>query len=213
MNTNELKDYKKTLKLSPLQRDIIMGQMLGDGHLESLTKGRTWRLLVEQSKEKHGDYLMHLYEVFKPFVLKGPYQRGGNLKFRTITFDSFRFYGKMFYRDASLPVQTGRKFIKIVPKNIFKHLNDRILAYWYMDDGARKGAGRSGKRLHTEGFTREDVERLCEALNRLGIATTINKQTRAGYNTTYLLNITAAGDKVLTERIRPYIHPSMLYKL
>jgi len=213
MNTEELKQYKKTIKLTPLQRDIIMGLMLGDGHLESLTCGRTYRLLVEQSEHKHSDYFMHLYDVFKPFVLSPPKKRRTNLFFRTITHVGFRFYGRMFYKTDHTNKLLGKKFLKFIPKNLKKHLNDRILAYWYMDDGAKKGFNRSGKRLHTEGFTKNEVYKLCQNLNDLGIETTVNKQTREGFRTTYLLNITAKGDKVLTERIRPYIIPSMLYKL
>jgi hypothetical protein len=212
MNTNELKDYKKRLKLNTLQRDIIIGLMLGDGHLETLTKGRTWRLLVEQSKKPHQDYLLHLYDVFKPFVLQEPKEKGNNILFKTITFSSFRFYGNLFYKSVdSLQSKCSKK--KIIPKNIHKYLNDRVLAYWYMDDGVKKGPNRSGKRLHTEGFTKDEVHKLCHALNYLGIETTVNKQTRAGFNTTYLLNITAKGDPVFTQRIKPYIHPSMVYKL
>ena len=107
-----------------------------------------------------------------------------------------------------------KKCKKIIPNNIHKYLNNRVLAYWYMDDGARKGPNRSGKRFHTEGFSKEDVQKLAEALNRLGIETTINKQNcKASATTYYLLNITAKGDKILTERIKPYIHSSMVYKL
>lgn len=209
MNTKELKQYKKNLRLTPLQRDIIIGLMLGDGHLETLNNGRTYRLIVEQSEKLHADYLLHLYEVFKPFVLTPPKQKNTNLYFRTLTHPCLRFYGKLFYKETNLP---DRKSIKVIPKYIHKYLNDRILAFWYMDDGAKKGKKRSGKRLHTEGLTYEEVQRLCAALNLLGIKTTINKQNRKD-KTQYLLNITAEGDKILTERIKPYIHESMFYKL
>jgi limonene-1,2-epoxide hydrolase len=86
-----------------------------------------------------------------------------------------------------------------------------------MDDGARKGKNRSGKRFHTENFPLEEVQKLCKALNFLGIEATINRQNRKLKDNTektyYVLNITAKGDKVLTEKIRPYIIECMQYKL
>ncbi len=219
MNKKELIEYKKKIKLTPLQRDVLMASMLGDGHLETLTDGRTWRFLVEQTTKNHKEYVMHLYEIFKPFVLQQPKEVerkikekvvGKNIKFRTITHQSLRFYGNLFYKKTGQPNAHKRK--KTIPKFIHKYLNDRILAYWYMDDGARKGPSRFGKRLHTEGFTKDEVYLLCSALNKMGIQTTVNKQNR-NEKTYYILNITAEGDRVLTKRIQPYIIPSMLYKL
>jgi hypothetical protein len=209
------KTMGQTLKLSSLQKDVLIGLMLGDGHLESQTFGRTYKLLVEQSGTKHKDYLMHLYEIFKPFVLREPCPRKNRttLMFRTITHPVFRFYGKLFYRLVVRTEASKRKAIKIVPSNIHRFLNDRVLAYWYMDDGALKGQDRSGKRLHTEGFTKIEVDLLADTLNKMGIETTVNRQNRKGRDTTYLLNITAKGDRVLTKRIEPYIHSSMVYKL
>nr|ALO21474.1 putative LAGLIDADG homing endonuclease [Lobochlamys culleus] len=212
-NTTEIRKYKEGLRLTDLQRDLILGLMLGDGHLETQNKGHTYRLLVEQSYPFHESYAMHLYDVLKPLVLTPPKKVKNDkaIFFRTLSHQSFRFYANLFYKDGK----------KSVPKFIHKYLNDRVLAYWYMDDGALKGKNpsgisRTGKRLHTEGFTKLDVERLCFALNFLGIETTINKQTKVVKDlvkTYYLLNITAKGEKVLTERIKPYVIESMQYKL
>jgi len=47
MRLKEIEDYKKDLKLSSLQREIIVGLALGDGHLETHNNGRTYKLKVE----------------------------------------------------------------------------------------------------------------------------------------------------------------------
>lgn len=39
-------------KLTEQQREITVGLLLGDGHLETRTNGRTYRLKVEHSEEQ-----------------------------------------------------------------------------------------------------------------------------------------------------------------
>lgn len=85
-----------------------------------------------------------------------------------------------------------------------------------MDDGALKGQNRSGKRLHTEGFKKDEVELLCRAMNNIGIKTNVHKQTKkvnGEPKTYYILYITAEGDPVFTKMIEPYIIPQMQYKV
>lgn len=163
--------------LAPLnreQRDAILGLMLGDGHLETQTGGNSYRLLVEGSL-KHKPYIDHLYAIFEAFVTTPPREivksKGVNYGFKTIVHPGFRFYAKKFYK-----IDDAGRNIKGIPKDIHKFLNDRVIAYWYQDDGAKKGAGRLGKRIHTEGFTQADVRLLAAVLTEYGIKTTVNRQ-------------------------------------
>jgi hypothetical protein len=209
-NTKKLLNHKDGLKLTPLQRSALIGLMLGDGHLETQNEGKTYALRIEQSV-KHEPYVTHLYELFKDWVTTPPHykfkEKGKNIAFRTVAHSSLRFYAQLFYE--------GKK--KVVPKNPHKYFDDIALAYWYMDDGALKGKNRSGKRLHTEGFTQAEVNCLCEELNLYGIECTVQKQNKkkpdGSIKTYYILYITAKGDKVLTEKIREYVLPCFLYKL
>ena len=51
MNTKEIREYKNTLKLTDIQKSILIGTLLGDGHLETQDEGKTYRLKIEhQSK-------------------------------------------------------------------------------------------------------------------------------------------------------------------
>ena len=70
-NSNELKAYKEKLKLSDIQREVLVGLLLGDGHLETANSGKTYRLKIEQS-EKHKSYVKHLYHIFEDWVLTEP---------------------------------------------------------------------------------------------------------------------------------------------
>lgn len=61
---NSLKQYKKTLKLTKSQREILIGVILGDAHLETQDNKQTYRIKFAQSVA-HKPYLDHLYEIFK----------------------------------------------------------------------------------------------------------------------------------------------------
>ena len=53
----------KNLKLSSELREIIVGKLLGDGHLETQNDGKTWRLKIEHSI-KQKEYVIHQYHLF-----------------------------------------------------------------------------------------------------------------------------------------------------
>ena len=44
MRSKQIEEHKKTLKLTKKQKEILVGLILGDGHLETLNKGKTYRL-------------------------------------------------------------------------------------------------------------------------------------------------------------------------
>jgi len=54
---------QKNLKLTSELREILVGKLLGDGHLETQNKGKTWRLKIEHSI-KQKEYVMHQYKIF-----------------------------------------------------------------------------------------------------------------------------------------------------
>lgn len=196
-------------ELSEAQKEILAGLLLGDAHLSQSSTGH-WRLMLEQSNITHQAYLVHLYSIFGDWSRQGPKIRARgkteNVGFRTLCHKDFDDFGRYFYKDGK----------KIIPANIGQYLTPRACAYWYQDDGALKGKGRFGKRLHTECFLLPEVEILRDALVAMGVETTINRQNRTYKGIArcqYVLNITSAGDKVFTRMIAPYVHESMFYKL
>jgi hypothetical protein len=204
------KDPRKKLKLTNFQKKVLIGILLGDAHLQ-INKNGTCRLFIEQSVKDHQDYAYHLYDVFKEFCLSPPVlrEKRQHVFIRTMFHASFRFYGKLFYKKVTgLPLDAKVRHKKVIPKNIHKFLNPVSLAYWYMDDGALKGKNRYGKRLHTEGFNHEEVEKLCNAMRNFGIQTNMHRQ----YDKR-LLYITQPADPLFTEMIYPHVVPSMRYKL
>ena len=53
-NTKELKKYKKTVKLTKIQREVFVGLLLGDGSMQTQNNGPTYRLIHVQGGRKKG---------------------------------------------------------------------------------------------------------------------------------------------------------------
>jgi len=206
MRSREIEDYKKGLHLSSIQRSILVGLLLGDGHLEAQNGGKTYRLKVEHST-KQKEYTDWLYEHFKNFVREKPITKEKLLNskkftsyyFTTYSLGFFRFYAQQFYVDKK----------KVIPKIIRKLLDPQALAIWFMDDGSLKSSYHKTYIIHTLGYTREDlllVQKLLE--NKFSIKTRIHKQ----YDKFRLYFLSDTADK-FRELIEPYLIPSMKYKL
>ena len=119
--------------------------------------------------------------------------------FNTVTSPSFRFYGQQFYKNRK----------KIVPKLIHRWLTPLTLAVWFMDDGSIKSKFHKAKIINTQSFSKEDIKRLIQVLmSKYGVKAKLRKQ-KEGYQI-YLLSETIKSFEAI---IRPYIIPSMKYKL
>ena len=74
MHSRELESKKSSLRLTRLQREVLVGIILGDAHLETRNNGRTYRVKFEYSA-KQCEYVEHLYEIFKEWVLTSPQEK------------------------------------------------------------------------------------------------------------------------------------------
>lgn len=198
-HNHAIEAYKQTLKLTQAQRETLVGILLGDAHLETQNRGRTYRLKIEQS-DKHAAYVQHLYQVFEAWVLTPPQQKpNGNWWFQTVSHGAFRYYAQQFYRD-------GRK---VVPALIHRMLKPRSLAYWFMDDGSIKDRNAKAVILNTQGFTQSDVARLAQTLSeKFALETYLRRQAEG-----YQVVIRGASLERFLELTEPYLIPEMRYKL
>lgn len=210
MHSREIENHKLKLRLSSRQKEILVGKMLGDGHLETQDHGQTYRLKVEHSFQQKA-YVDWLYREFKTWVRTPPkawkrgvvfrgkehmYQKYG---FQSLSTGSLRFYAAQFYRNGK----------KIVPRLIHRWLTPMSLAVWYMDDGSVKSKAHRTVFLNTQSFDRADVKRLQTALfDRFGIVTQQRIQGKG--RQIYLRSETV--DRFLC-LIEPFILPSLRYKI
>jgi len=194
-------------KLSEEQREIVVGLLLGDGHLETRTCGRTYRLKVEHS-ETQLDYVLWLYSKFNNLCAQSDVYRrvrsDGRVSvgFTTRTIGNFRFYGQQFYVDNK----------KRIPPMIHKLLTPQGLAIWFMDDGSRKSNKHKTYNIHTLGYTKTELEMIGDIINDLfGIEVTLHKQR----NDSYRLYIGSNSAGNFTELVQPFVQiiPSMWKKL
>lgn len=206
MYSTKIEKYKQELSLNQNQRGILVGLLLGDGHLETQNDGKTYRLKIEHSAVQ-AKYVNWLYEQFKLWVLTSPQEKTKvvngkttqNYWFNTISHAGFRFYAQQFYG--------GKK--RIVPKMIYKLLTPISLAVWFMDDGSIKSKEHKAIILNTQCFSTIDINRLRSALvKNWEIESQIRKQAEG-------LQILIVGDSAIrfAKIIIPYLLPEFYYKL
>lgn len=207
MRSRAIEDYKSTLQLSIVQRETLVGLLLGDACLETQNRGRTYRLKIEQSARKRA-YVNHLYQLFQEWVLTPPGVRSKcasngrvteNLAFQTVSHSAFRFYAQQFYCE-------GRKR---VPELIDHWLTPRGLSYWLMDDGSLKSSQSKGVILNTHCFDHQDLERLSGCLSdRFGLQVAPRRQPGG-----VQLYVSGHSFEQLSAIVDPFLVPEMRYKV
>lgn len=192
-------------KLSVVQEQILLGSLLGDGHLETGTQGRTYRYRVVQSTKKPL-YFQFLYNTFQDFistdistrVYKTKSGESSTQMFTTQTSSVFQPYGSLFYNEKT----------KCVPKTIGNCLTPLSLAVWYMDDGSMKSSKSKGVYLNTHCFSCDEIDFLCEILGQnFGL-----KAWRTKDKQSFRIYISGKSYDHLRNLITPYFTDDMWYK-
>ena len=192
--------------LSQRQKEILVGTMLGDGHLEQ--NGRGVRLRVDHGMAQQ-DYVLWKYQEFQKFATNRPrviksfhkkeqkvYER---LHFSTYSNGIFQDWRDLFYKNK----------IKIIPKNINKILVSPLsLAVWIMDDGYKRN-DCNAIRINTDLFQLNEQKLLVDCLkSNFWIDSVIHKKGK-----TYNIYVPVKSSKRFCEIIKPYILDSLLYKV
>lgn len=206
MNTKEIREYKLTLALNDVQKSILVGTLLGDGHLETQDKGKTYRLKLEHQIAQR-DYLEWIYNQFKewsPGGIRSRIKKNGYeyVLFDTYSHGAFRFYAQQFY-------PSGKKEI---PKLIEKLLDPIALAIWFMDDGSWKSDKHKTFIIHTLGYSKNDLELVQKILKKkFELETSLHAQ-KGKYWRLYIRSESAKKFKDLIELYTSQI-PSMQKKM
>lgn len=193
------------IRITSRQKQIIMGKILGDGHLET-TNDKTYRLKIEHSYKQKA-YVDWLYQELKPLATGEPKIKEQSVKgvvyrkywFNTRYTGSLRFYAQQFYENKR----------KIVPRSIGRWLTPLTMAVWFMDDGSIKSKAHRARLINTQGFSKSEVVNLMTAmLTKHNLHCKLRKQKEG-----WQIMIMATDAKSFTTLIKPHIHPSMDYKL
>lgn len=194
-----------TTCLSSIQKEILIGSLLGDGHLETQNGGQTYRYIVVQS-EKKPLYLQFLRENFQNFITTAPYTRtyktvkgeSSTKRLVTVTSSVFKPFAELFYKDR----------VKHVPATLGDLLSPLGLAVWYMDDGSMKSAHSKGVYLNTHSFSKQDNILLCDILlKKFQIHAWIRPDSGS-----FRIYVSGKSYERLNALITPYFTEDMLYK-
>lgn len=195
---------------SPHQIDVIIGSLLGDARLECRSIGIrhpiTARLRIHQS-DKQKEYVFWKYSILQDFVSEAPrkimvwHDSKRNRDhyswyFHTKSLEELGLLHKYFYQNG----------VKIFQEDISKIITPRMLAIWFMDDGANTVQSFT---LNTHCFSKEEQGCIVKLLkNRFSISATIVKDRMK-----LKIGIGRKEYKKFVHIIEPFIIPSMTYKI
>lgn len=200
-------DWKKTLPLLPLNlKEIAIGMILGDACMYKVSREA---IIKFEQGYKQEEFIFHLFDLFKLYCfMEEPGTRltlYGDRKglpksfwFKTFSHESFTEIWNLFYVNKSKQIQEGL---------ITNHLTPIGLAYWIMADGSLDSNTMT---LHTQGFTKIENNILSKELNaKFGFQTKVIAHKEI-YS---VIKFDSKDAAVLNKLTKPYIIPSMNYKL
>ena len=180
--------------LNSLQKELIVGSLIGDAYLMATTAGYCFR--VNHGMQQR-DYVDWKFNLLADLVRTPPRESGKCYYFRTVTHPEFSDYRELFY-------SSNRKIVP--PKLLQEQFTEFSLAVWLMDDGA---VDRRQLRLNTQSFSLAENEALLSFLRaKFGIEARLNRDKDR-----YRLRINNASIERFKELVGPHLIPSMLYKL
>lgn len=211
-STLPAKRIRAIARVGPHNHDItsiFYGALLGDAHAEYRDTGGGTRISFSQ-ESNHKQYLIWLHNKVAELgycnnsVPKIQTRLGSNgairqvIRFHTYTYSSLNSLHASWYTNG----------VKHVPANIAQYLTPMALAIWIMDDGGRVG---HGLKFCTNSFTFADCTRLVSVMyEKYGVKATVQS---AGVPNQHVIYVWVESMPVLREIVRPYMVPSMLYKL
>jgi len=200
--------------ISQVQKDIIVGTMLGDATMEANPNSGTARIRYQQTYPAHSSYLLHIYYFLQNLVktypsihVRQPDKRTNKvystIGFSTLSYSQLFYFFQLFYVTDS----TGKRR-KIVPGILGVLLTARALAFWIMDDGGMDSY--KATILHTNNFTLAEVEFIQQVLkDNFELRTRIvQKQSKQ-----WVIVIPVRQKIPLSQIVGPYMEDSMRRKV
>lgn len=184
--------------LTQQQKSVIIGCVLGDGYLRKIP-GRKDAFLEINHSLKAKEYVDWKYSILKDICKSPPKRRKIDEKR-----EGYRFYTKEHPEITEIYEKFYQNGKKVIPKGF--ELDPLILAVWFMDDGSK--TKKKDVYLNCQKFSWKDQRRLLHALRMLKIRARMNKDKKY-----YRIRIYKESISRFVELIRPYIIPSMEYKI
>ena len=183
--------------LSPLHEQVILGSLLGDGHVGNVKPySASFRVAHGQ---KQDEYCHWKEALFAGLVsTSGTNARGGHA-FDTIPMYEMRQFADLVYGE------NGKGGKRITPE-LLARLSPLAVAIWYMDDGTFDHNRRWHAEIAAHSFSAEDRQLLVDWLNSQGMEAVNREDGRICFGNEQAVS-------KLHAWIARYVHPSMAYKL
>lgn len=184
--------------LSPDQKQVIYGSILGDGSLRSVSKGKN----CLQLRIGHG-HAQREYAQWKKEIIDNLVSYVEDKKER-YCFDTFPMYELSALRYKS---SWGKNVYNIIPKEVANEMSAMGLAIWYLDDGsfggsyAKWGNGRSV--IYCLKFTNRET--MMPFFNKMGLTPKLIPNRGFVFD--------SENTDKLHQIIAPFVPPCMEYKI
>ncbi len=205
-------------KLSDVQRQIVLGSLLGDGHI---TDDGHFRLAHAADQKA---YLLCKARFFGGLVSDNgisdyTYDRVKHPTWQTQYGFSLRSLGEL--SDLRSEVYSGG--VRNLTSGWYKEAGPLALAIWFGDDGGTViGCRSNGKndyalRLHTNNFQKAEVQELADWLRSCwGFSTVLikeNASTCANANINWAIGMSGTSARKFLLLVAPFMHPSLRAKI
>ena len=203
-NKLNLKSHQShNIEIDLLMEQVLIGTILGDSYIsckansKELKRRKTAQLIFAHSTKQIEYTFWKWKKLLNLFSKKPKYNvqirnNKENYSFYCYSVSSLSLvkYHKMFYKD----------WIKIIPKDIYKYLTPLSLAVLFMDDGYK------GPYIALNNFDNESLLNFQNALYK-------NWKIDSSITKSKEIYIPARSREKFIALIKPYIIPSMMYKL
>ena len=191
------------IELSKFQKEVLLGTLLGDSSLR-IDKGCKSPTISCAHSIKQKEYCEYKTKIFKNLGAhckchkRHIADKRNNKLYEDCTMyipanPALKSWYDSFYKDK----------VKCIPFNLFKYFTPVSLAFMYMDDGSKIG---NTYQIATNCFTKEEITKFrIFLLEKFNLETSMFKS--------HVLYIKQCSANRFTELIKPYIIPSMQYKL
>lgn len=164
---------KAAFKLSDIQREVLIGTLLGDGALKK--RGKYHRLHIKHSVNQL-PFVEYKREIFsnivnmqmRVFAQKVGEKEYSFVEFVTLTHPEFSKFYFEFYKGGK----------KTISQQIAKQLTPLSLAVWFMDDGCAEYAGLS---FNTQCFSLDELQHLSKRLREAFMIETSIRRNKNGW--------------------------------
>lgn len=151
-------DKYKRFIINPIQHDILIGSILGDGCISNTHGGETYCLTVSHA-ENQKDYLNIKFNHMRNLC------NMASIKEKKFKKEHGSYNKQKMYWFCTRYIPQIAKYRKLSLNDILNSLNKNSLTIWFMDDG-RYDAPSSCWKLGASRFTEEELSQIIDVFKR-----------------------------------------------